>query len=266
MEDISNPNVTIGIKTEEDNTLPTASVFERAIAFIIDVMLWFFISTLLYKLLGLSSTTGYLLISLTLFVLYLTICNAGKQTIGKFLLGIKVIDRKTKGNLTIGRSFLRAIGYIISTATVFIGFAFVFFSKKRLALQDLIAGSEVVTIREKSASEMTLVSFLGTLLIIGTGYFVYNSLIFNPYKAMRESAQEQLVKVAYLEEIHKKHYGTYTTDLLRLALLSGDAVQFQRDMQMYFRPDGFKIEIGSDGYLIEGRCKDKKSSVVRFSK
>ena len=87
---------------------------------------------------------------------------------------------------------------------------------------------------------------------------------------MKISAEKQLAKVAYLEELHKKHYGVYTTDLLRLALLSGDAVQFQRDMQQYFRPKDFKIGISENGYYIQGRAKDnadpEKSSMVYFSK
>lgn len=89
---------------------------------------------------------------------------------------------------------------------------------------------------------------------------------------MKKSAKEQLVKVAYLEELHKERYGVYTNDLLRLALISGDAVQFQRDMQQYFRPNGFRIALNKNGngYLIEGFAKDnadpKKSSLVSLSK
>jgi len=273
MENISNPNVTIGIKTEGDNTLPTASVFERAVAFIIDLMLWVIISTSVYKFVGSNSASTYAIISVILFFAYLTIGNTGKlQTIGKFLMGIKVINRKTKGNISILSSFLRVLGYILSFATLGIGFVFILFSKKRLALEDLIAGTEVVTVRNKSNAEMTLVSFLGTLLVIGAVFVVYNNLIFNPYKAMKESARDQLVKIAYLEELHKNHYGVYTNDLLRLALLSGDAVQFQRDMQQYFRPNGFRIALNKNGngYLIEGFAKDnadpKKSSLVSLSK
>ena len=168
------------------------------------------------------------------------------------------------------RAFLRAIGYVISIFTIFIGFAFVLFSGKRLALEDLLAGSEVVTTRTKTGMEMLLISYLGTVLILGTAYFIYNNLIFNPYKAMKASAEKQLAKIAYLEELHKQHYGFYTNDLLRLALISGDAVQFQRDMQQYFRPKHFKIGVSKDGYYIEGLSKDNadpaKSSMVYFVK
>ena len=87
---------------------------------------------------------------------------------------------------------------------------------------------------------------------------------------MKASAQEQLVKIAYLEELHKTRYGFYTNDLLRLALISGDAVQFQRDMQQYFRPSHFKIGVSKDGYYIEGLSKDNadpaRSSIVYFTK
>ena len=69
--------------------------------------------------------------------------------------------------------------------------------------------------------------------------------------------------------LHKKQYGVYTTDLLRLALISGDAVQFQRDMQRNFRPNGFQIGISEDGFFIEGFAKDSadpmKSSMVHYS-
>ncbi len=256
---------------KQENNYNIASVFERAIAFVIDVMLWLTVSTWLYQTLQPKSINIYFLLSLLTFVLYETIFSMGKlKTIGKFLLGIKVIDRKTKGNLDFTHAFLRAIGYILSIFTFFLGFAFVLFSKKRLALEDLLAGSEVISTREKTGTEMTLISFFGTILIIFAIYFAYNNLIFNPYKAMKQSAQEQLVKIAYLEEVHKQKYGSYTNDLLRLALISGDEVQFQRDMQQYFRPNGFKIGVSKEGYYIEGFAKDNadpaKSSKVYFTK
>lgn len=256
---------------QENNSVNIASIFERAIAFVIDIMLWLTVSTWVYSTVQPHSVKIYFVLSLLAFVLYETIFTAGKlKTIGKFLLGIKVIDRHTKQNLDFGHAFLRAIGYILSIFTFFLGFAFVLFSKKRLTLEDLLAGSEVISTREKTGTEMTLISFLGTVLIIFAVYFAYSNLVFNPYKAMKQSAQEQLLKIAYLEELHKEKYGAYTNDLLRLALISGDEVQFQRDMQQYFRPNGFQIGVSKDGYYIEGFAKDNadpaKSSKVYFTK
>lgn len=259
------------VQTQENKVqdFTLATVFERAIAFMIDFMLWILLSSYLYKFFdnGLTFSNTYSIVSVLIFVAYLTLLNTGKlQTIGKFLLGIKVINRKTKQNLDLLHSFLRALGYIASILTAGIGFAFVVFSKKRLGLDDLFAGSEVIVVRQKTNAEMTMISFLGTVLIIVSAYFVYKNLIFNPYKGMKDSAEQQLVNIAYLEELHKQHYGTYTTDLLRLALISGDAVQFQRNMQNNFRPNGFEIGISKDGYYIQGFAKDNanpaKSSMV----
>lgn len=255
----------------QENNYNLASVFERAIAFVIDFMLWAMVSSSIYKILQTSHTKIYLFLSVLAFVLYVAIFSTGNlKTVGKFLLGLKVIDRKTKQNLTFGKASLRAVGYIINFFTAFLGFAFVFFSKKRLALEDLLAGSEVISTRKKTGAEITLITIFGTFLIFGVSYFVYTNLVFNPYKAMKVSAERQLAKIAYLEELHKKHYGFYTNDLLRLALISGDAVQFQRDMQQYFRPHKFKIGISENGYYIEGFAKDNadpsKSSKVYFVK
>lgn len=259
------------IHINTSNDLPLASIFERAIAFSIDFMLWLFVSSFIYRIAHINSPKIYLLFSVLAFILYVAVFSIGNlKTVGKFLMGIKVVDRKTKQNLTFGRAFLRGVGYFISIFTLCLGFAFVIFSKKRLTLEDLLAGSEVVSVRQKTGTEKVLVTVFGILLIFGAVNFIYNNLIFNPYKAMKESAQKQLVKIAYLEELHKRHYGFYTNDLLRLALISGDAVQFQRDMQQYFRPKGFKIGVSKDGYYIEGLAKDNpdpaKSSKVYFTK
>jgi len=262
------------LQSQDNNTqdFPLASIFERAIAFLIDFMLWIMLSSYIYRFFdtGFSFSSTYTIVTVSVFVLYLTIFNTGRfQTLGKFLLGIKVINRKTKQNLDLLHSFFRALGYLVNLLTAGIGFAFVLFSKKRLGLEDLFAGSEVVTVRQKTNAEMTMISFVGTVLIILSVYFVYNNLIFNPYKAMKDSAEQQLMRIAYLEELHKKHYGKYTTDLLRLALISGDAVQFQRDMQNNFRRNGFEIGINKDSYYIQGFAKDNanpaKSSMVYFT-
>lgn len=256
---------------QQTQELNLASVFERTIAFMVDFLLWITVSSFIYKALHISSTKIYLAFSVLAFILYVTIFTMGSlKTVGKFLLGIKVIDRKTKQNLGFGKSFIRVIGYFLSFFTGFIGFAFVLFSKKRLTLEDLIAGTEVISTRKKTGTEIAVITVVGGIFILGAVLFAYNNLLFNPYKAMKASAEEQLLKVAYLEELHKKHYGFYTNDLLRLALISGDAVQFQRDMQQYFRPRGFKIGVSKDGYYIEGYAKDNadpsKSSKVYYSK
>ena len=115
---------------KQENNYRVASVFERAIAFVIDFMLWVTVSSFLYQIINTSHKIIYAIISVLAFVLYAAIFSTGNlKTVGKFLLGIKVIDRKTKQNLTFKQAFLRAVGYIINFFTAFLGFAFVLFPR-----------------------------------------------------------------------------------------------------------------------------------------
>lgn len=64
-------------------------------------------------------------------------------TIGKRLLGIKVVD-ESGGRISIGSSLLRFIAYSILSPIFYIGFIMVAFTKKKQGLHDLIAKTYVV--------------------------------------------------------------------------------------------------------------------------
>ena len=80
-----------------------------------------------------------------LYVAYFVALTAGKHqgTYGKRIMGIYV--RKRDGDrVWIGSSFARLIGYIVSWIPLGLGFLMAAFQKDKLALHDLIAGTEVV--------------------------------------------------------------------------------------------------------------------------
>ena len=80
-----------------------------------------------------------------LYVGYFVALTAGKHqgTYGKRSMGIYV--RKRGGDrVWIGSSFVRFVGYIISWIPLGLGFLMAAFQKQKLALHDLIAGTEVV--------------------------------------------------------------------------------------------------------------------------
>ena len=81
-----------------------------------------------------------------------------------------------------------------------------------------------------------------------------------------EQAKEFVEKFGYLEEVHRTLYGDYTTDYLRLVLLSGDPVQFQRDMNKVLYNKGFRIGVQNGKYKIMARAKDNKNTVVIYEK
>jgi uncharacterized RDD family membrane protein YckC len=69
------------------------------------------------------------------------------QTPGKMLLGVKVV-RQDGSKPTIGVALLRCLGYIVSTAVVFIGFIWIAFDSRKQGFHDKMAETYVVRIPE----------------------------------------------------------------------------------------------------------------------
>jgi len=82
---------------------------------------------------------------LILYVGYYVALTAGKHqgTYGKRSMGIYV-RKRDGGRVWIGHSLVRVVGYIISYIPLGLGFLMAAFNKRKLALHDLIAGTEVV--------------------------------------------------------------------------------------------------------------------------
>ena len=79
-------------------------------------------------------------------------------------------------------------------------------------------------------------------------------------------AKNHLEKIGFLEEVHRLNYGYYTNDLLRLAILSGDPMQFQRDTHKVLENKGFRIGVTDRDYKITARAKDTKKTLVTYPK
>ena len=137
------------------------------------------------------------------------------------------------------------------------------------ALHDIFGGSVVVELRERAAWEVWAVRALGTLLLIVFASSLYQSFggrdWQNKYKVRQ--AKDFLQNMALLEEGQKLHYGYYTNDILRLALLSGDPVQFQRDMNKVLSTGKGSIRIGvkDNVYKISALAKDAQKTPVYYT-
>ena len=113
-----------------------------------------------------------------------------------------------------------------------------------------------------------LVRCLGTVLLVSFAWISYSQFfgggaIIDKYYVDR--ARKHLVNIALLEEAHYTRYGRYTNDLLRLSLLSGDPVQFQRDTQKILSPKGFKIGVNGNRYKLSAVARDAKKTPVYYS-
>ena len=156
------------------NDLIIASVWKRVIAFAVDILIIIFLILLLIPLvnwvlqipieysLTLERGTSvkmteyveenfyklvviYSLAKLSIIVPYFVFSESSRwqSTIGKKLLGIKVIDFEGK-RISFGKAFLRLLGKWISGQTLLIGYLMAFFTKNKQALHDLLAGTFVL--------------------------------------------------------------------------------------------------------------------------
>ncbi|MBO5911177.1 MAG: RDD family protein [Elusimicrobiaceae bacterium] len=258
--------------------LKYASVSERFVALAIDYGIIFlplqFMVWLVCKTLG-HYLELWMLISMVVgmnlvFVLYETVFSSGgRVTLGKNLVGIAVVKKDKSGPLSVPQAFLRAVGYYVSAALFFGGFVLALVDDRKRALHDIFGGSVVVQLRERDTWEVWAVRALGTLLLVlfvGSLYQSFGGRDWqNKYKVRQ--ATDFLQNIALLEEGHKLRYGYYTNDILRLALLSGDPVQFQRDMNKVLSTGKGSVRIGvkDNMYKISALAKDTKKTPVYYT-
>ena len=253
------------------------SVSERFIALLIDFGVIFlpcsFLISLYFRLFvkgayDFNLFTGAIILVNVIFILYETIFSSGDRvTLGKALVGIAVMKQDESGPLSLWQAFRRALGYYVSTALFCFGFAWAYLDTRHRALHDLIGGSVVVQVRPNSTSEKLLLRAVGALLLGIFVWLFYSKMIggANWYQNYQiTQAENFLRKIGRLEEAHKRLYGNYTNDFLRLVLLSGDPVQFQRDMNKVLSPKGFKLGVQEQGYKIAARAKDKEKTAVYY--
>lgn len=202
------------------------------------------------------------------FILYETIfTSGGRNTLGKWLIGVRVVNNQTGEPLSLGRAFMRTIGYYISAALLLCGFLLAFIDTEHRALHDYLAGSVVIESRHKSWGEKTALLLCGILLMAAFGGYFYKRLFGAgslTQQRLISQAKTHIEKIGYLEELHRIYYGAYTNDLLRLSILSGDPVQFQRDTQKVLHRKGFRIGVGPQGYKISAQAKDIRNTPVYY--
>ena len=269
-----NPSADAAQQQSVEQKPAVASIGERLVALIIDVgvvsVVYYIFLQIAVRILPPSMETLYLLLVIwnIFFVLYETwwSCN-GRNTLGKTLIGIRVADKNTGEPLGIARSFVRAIGYYVSAILLMCGFLLAFIDDKHRSLHDYLSGSVVLQARYKDWLEKTALGLVGALLMMGLVGGVYKQLFgagSMSQQRLIKRAKNHIEKIAYLEDLHYMRFGYYTNDLLRLSILSGDPVQFQRDTQRALDNKGFRIGVDAKGYKIKARAKDAKKTVVSY--
>ncbi len=79
-----------------------------------------------------------------------------RGTPGKQLMSCEVVDAETLGNLSIGQSIMRYIGYFLSTLPLCLGFLWVALDKKKRGFHDLLAHTVVIRVDHDDLSDHPL--------------------------------------------------------------------------------------------------------------
>ena len=120
----------------------------RLIAYLIDTIIIGGVSGLITAIFGaagndLVTVLGSLVVVVFVFWYYIYFWTSTGQTPGKSIMKIKVVA--TDGSkLTVGKAFLRVIGYAISNLILALGFIWILFDTDKQGWHDKIAGTYVV--------------------------------------------------------------------------------------------------------------------------
>jgi uncharacterized RDD family membrane protein YckC len=123
----------------------TAGFPERLVAYIIDliilvipfIIISLLLPTVLYIIVALVIGVGY-------FVYFWT---SSGQTIGKMVMGLKVVSAESGELLDPGTAVLRYVGYIVSSIPIYLGFFWVLWDPNKEGWHDKIAKTRVIKVK-----------------------------------------------------------------------------------------------------------------------
>ena len=126
---------------------PRAGFWRRFAALLIDGILLGIVNGVLGAILGRSGGTG---LGTLLSLGYFTYFEGGPtgQTIGKRVMGIRVIDFGGGGAIGYGRAFIRWIGRFVSTIVLLLGYLWMLWDPERQTWHDKFANSVVVPVSD----------------------------------------------------------------------------------------------------------------------
>ena len=202
------------------------------------------------------------------FLYHAWFSSGGRQTIGKRLFGLKVVDGDG-GPLGLDQGLTRALGYLPSS--IFnLGFLIAPFSAEGLALHDRLAGSRVAQVRQLSRVGRVFASGAGlAAFLFLSGVWTWQNVAKPSYTRMKDVAyaEHSLENLGELQELYKHRTGRYTTDVLDLAGMTGHTADFMNSLAYTVQP-GYGVQISLNpqgGYVIAARANDAQNTAVVYA-
>lgn len=202
------------------------------------------------------------------YIVYETVLSSGgRATLGKLAMGIRV-RAADGGDLPVGKAFLRAIGYFISSATLNLGYLLALATANKRALHDFLAGSRVVSVRERGevADGLVLAFSWGFMAILAVSWLNQTVLRMTPAeKEQIVTAHRTISKLAKLEEIYAQREGHYTNDIKALADLTGNVNAVRAELFKTLQPDSLMIASNGRRFKITAKARNWRKTEVEVA-
>jgi uncharacterized RDD family membrane protein YckC len=257
----------------EEGPVP-AGFNERFVAYVVDALPFVLLTYATLKMAvggGLIRyTTGnewlWKFLWMGIYILYEAVFSSGgRATLGKYLLNIRV-RAADGGNLPFGKALVRAFAYFLSSATFNLGYLMALVTRNKRALHDFVAGSRVVSIKERSdwASGLVL-AFSWGMMVILLGTWLNNTVLkLTPSeKKQIVAAHRTISKLGKLEEIYMRKEGHYTNDLRKLADLTGNVNAVRAELFKNLEPQTLTISSNGRRFLITAKARNWRHTEVQ---
>lgn len=202
------------------------------------------------------------------YVLYETILTSGgRATVGKIIMGIRV-RALDGGDLPVFRALVRALAYFLSSATLNLGYLAALVTPGKRALHDYIAGSKVVSVKERGevANGLVLAFSWGIMAILIGSWLNQTVLKLSPgEKAQIVAAHRTISKLAKLEEIYMLREGHYTNELKDLADLTGNVNAVRAELYKTLEPGSLTFISNGRRFTITAKARNWRKTEVEVS-
>lgn len=249
---------------------------ERFVAYVIDalpfVLLIYWTLKPAVKAGLVSPTSGgelkWKLLWIAAYIVYETVFSSGgRATLGKWLMNIRV-RAADGGDLSVGKAFVRSVSYFLSSGTLNLGYLMALFTNNKRALHDLVAGSRVVSIKERGdvAAGLVLAVSWGLMAIFLGSWLNKTVLRITPSeKKQIVTAHRTISKLAKLQEIYMQQEGRYTNDLKKLADLTGNVNAVRAELYKTLEPNTLAIASNGRRFQITAKARNWRHTEVQVS-
>lgn len=245
---------------------PSAAGFnERFLAYVIDAapfLAFHYLSFTALVRAGTVAASSELKMKLAWIGVYLLyealFSSGGRATLGKYLLSIRV-QAVDGGPLTFRRGLVRALGYFVSSATFNLGYLAALFTPENRALHDYLAGSRVISLRERGnfAGGLVLALSWGLMAMLSGAWIYKNILKLTPAEKVQiVTAHRTLLKLGVLEEFYMRRTGHYTNDIKRLAEMTGNVNAVRAELFQTLEPNTLVLASDGRNYSINAKARN----------